>query len=280
MHTHPTTVRFDLPVRHVEPHGARRWYRRGDTLVHAGDVLQIEQCLVPAFDGRDQILAVLGAEAALGYEALVADVVALSAVAAVAWDRAAFLTDLRGDPDRALAVARGVGLRLRAACDDQARAYRPVLDRLAAAMVDLAQRCGEPAHDGRRVLSCGLDHQALNDRVRVGPHAPRSHGLRVPHDDVDAVGGRRVAAVVLGQPGLERAFGRFLVGAGRSVRRLAALGRPAPVRGVRDGVARAFQRDVGEVVRQVDKPRAAQTASALAASRLRNQTPGLPSAST
>ena len=174
MYTQPTTMRFDAPAPQAEPRGVRRRYRRGETLMHAGDAgdaLKIEHGLVmlvvPAFDGRDRILAVvgagdlLGAEAALGHHALVADAVALSAVTAVAWDRAAFVADLRTDPERMLAVARSVALRLRAAWDDQARAYRPVQERLAAAMLDLALRFGEPGHDGRRVLSCGLNHHAL-----------------------------------------------------------------------------------------------------------------------
>jgi CRP-like cAMP-binding protein len=174
MHPSPPIPRFDAPVRPGDARAVRRRYRRGETLLHAGDVgdvLKIEQGLVelvvPAFDGRDRILAVLGSgdllgvEAALGHEALVADAVALGAVTVVACDRAAFLTDLRSDPVRAFAVAQSVVRRLRAAWDDQACAYRPVQERLAAAMVDLAQRFGEPGHDGRRVLTCGLNHQAF-----------------------------------------------------------------------------------------------------------------------
>lgn len=170
---HPSR-RFDAPHRPMDPHAARRRYRRGETLQHAGDggdVLRIEHGLVklvvPAFDGRDRILAVLGAgdllgaEAALTGHAIVADAVALGAVTVVACDRAAFLAELRTDPDRAVAVARSVATRLGAAWDDQARAYRPVLERLAAVMLDLARRFGEPTHDGRWVLNCGLNHHAL-----------------------------------------------------------------------------------------------------------------------
>ena len=174
MHLHSPMPRSGTPAREADPRSTRRRYRRGETLLHAGDagdVLRIERGLVklvvPAFDGRDRVLAVvgagdlLGAEAALGHEAHVADAVALGAVTVVACDRTAFLTDLRSDPERAVAVAQSVVQRLRAAWDDQARTYRPVHERLAAAMVDLAHRFGEPGHDGRRVLSCGLDHQAL-----------------------------------------------------------------------------------------------------------------------
>ncbi len=174
MHPSPPILRFDAPVRLGDARAVRRRYRRGETLLHAGDVgdvLKIEQGLVklvvPAFDGRDRILAVVGAgdllgvEAALGHETLVADAVALGTVTATACDRATFVTDLRSDPVRAVAVAQSVVRRLRAAWDDQACAYRPVQERLAAAMVDLAQRFGEPGHDGRRVLSCGLNHQAF-----------------------------------------------------------------------------------------------------------------------
>lgn len=152
----------------------RRSYRRGETLLHAGDagdVLRIEgglvKLVVPACDGRDRVLAVLGtgdllgAEAALAGAAATADVVALGDVVVVARDRAAFLADLREDPERALTVARSVSLRLRAAWDDQARAYRPVRERLAALLLDLAMRFGEPGHDGRRVLRCGLNHHGL-----------------------------------------------------------------------------------------------------------------------
>jgi hypothetical protein len=117
----------DAHLHAVDPRAVQRRYRRGETLQHAGDcadVARIERGLVklvaPAFDGRDRILAVLGAgdllgaEAALGGRALAADAVALSAVATVACDRDAFLAGLRTDP----------------------------------------------GHDGRRVLSSGLNHQA------------------------------------------------------------------------------------------------------------------------
>ncbi len=174
MHPRSPMPRFDTPAQPLDARAVRRRYRRRETVMHAGDagdVLRIEQGLVklvaPAFDGRDRVLAVvgagdlLGAEAALGQDALLADAVALGAVTVVACDRAAFLADLRSDPERAVAVAQSVARRLRAAWDDQACAYRPVQERLAAAMVDLAQRFGEPGHDGRRVLTCGLNHQAF-----------------------------------------------------------------------------------------------------------------------
>lgn len=163
----------DAHLHAVDPRAVQRRYRRGETLQHAGDcadVARIERGLVklvaPAFDGRDRILAVLGAgdllgaEAALGGRALAADAVALSAVATVACDRDAFLAGLRTDPERATAVAQSLARRLHAAWADQSRAYRPVQERLAAAMVDLAERFGDPGHDGRRVLSSGLNHQA------------------------------------------------------------------------------------------------------------------------
>ncbi len=173
MNTHlpfpPTTL-----GRPTDTGVARHRYRRGETLLHAGDasdVLRIEyglvKLVVPAFDGRDRILAVLGAgdllgaESALGGHALVADAVALGDVTAVARDRATFLADLRRDPESAVSVARSVALRLSAAWDDQARTYRPVVERLAAVMVELTQRYAEPGHGGRQVLRCGLNHHAL-----------------------------------------------------------------------------------------------------------------------
>ena len=174
MYLHPTMPHGHAPTPTVASPAVRRGYRRGATLTHAGDagdVLRIERGLVklvvPSFDGRDRILEVLGAgdllgeEAALGSQVLVADAVALSAVTVVACDRAAFLADLRRDPERAVAVAQRVARRLRGAWDDQARAYRPVRERLAAAMGELARRFGEPGADGWWVLECGLNHQAF-----------------------------------------------------------------------------------------------------------------------
>jgi CRP-like cAMP-binding protein len=185
-HAAPRTAPRTAPIRPLPPtpvpsagpgsqgRAAPRRYRRGETLLHAGDtgdVLRIERGLVklvvPSFDGRDRVLAVLGAgdvvgiEAALGGGALLADAVALGAVTAVAHDRASFLDDLQRDPERALAAARDVAARLHGAWTDQARAYRPVAERLAAVMVELAQRFGEPGRGGRRVLHCGLNHHAF-----------------------------------------------------------------------------------------------------------------------
>ena len=153
---------------------ATRRYGAGETLFHAHDrttglhLIDAGQVklVVQTAAGHERILAVLGAGDAAGAASMQGatygvDAVAITPVAARHIPSDAFVRRSTLDPEVASAHAAALARDLQHAWRQLAQAYLPVRARLAATLLDLADRFGVGTGTGRRTLHTRLSHDDL-----------------------------------------------------------------------------------------------------------------------
>jgi CRP-like cAMP-binding protein len=156
----------ELELEALRQIGIARHFPRGTALFHQGQLSDRALLLTSGFvklcdvgeDGREVVLAIRGPGDLLGELGVLDDrprsatAIALDPIAAVAVAAGGFKAFVAAHPEAALAIISSLGGRLRDA--DRKRvefAARDSLTRVAARILELAERFGEPVESGVRI---------------------------------------------------------------------------------------------------------------------------------